>query len=113
MIRPASYTLNIIRRSTFNFALRVYETKGGPLVDLSTVDILAQLWDRTRETKYGDFTVDMTDANVGVIVLRLSSAQTIPLATSGIYDVKVIYPDSSEYFILQGSFLVKEGYSDD
>ena len=113
MIRPANYTLNIIRRSHFDFGVRVRESKDGPAVDLSNLTVLAQMWDRSRTTLYGSFTIDSDLASEGWIILRLTADESISLPNNGAYDVKLIYPDNKEYYILQGTFVVKEGYTDD
>lgn len=113
MIRPINYPISIIRRSTFNVVFRLYESEGGGIIDWSSNTILAQLWDRSRSTKYLDFTVDISKANIGIIVLRLTADQTINLPTTGVYDVKVIFSDGSEYFFIKGNFVSSEGYTDD
>jgi hypothetical protein len=113
MIRPATYPLSIIRRSTFNIVFQLFDVQGGSTLDWSSYTILSQLWDRKRSIKYKDFTVDTSNITQGLIVLRLTADQTLDLPTTGVYDCKVIFPDGSEYFFLKGSFTVSEGYTDD
>lgn len=113
MYRPGAYNLRIIRRSTFRFVLRVFESlERGPL-DLTQLTVLAQLWDRKREEKYLDLAIDDTYEKGGLLTFSITPDQTIPLPTLGVYDVKLIYPNRDEFFILAGTFLLTEGYTDD
>ena len=113
MIRPASHSITIIRRSTFRFAVQVFVEEGGDLLDLSEVTVLAQLWNRARDELYTSLTIDTNLAATGVITLSLTSDQTIPLPRLGVYDIKLVYPNGDEFFILVGSFTVQDGYTDD
>lgn len=113
MIRPANYSISIISRSHFDFTARFYSEVSGVPVDLSGNTILAQLWDRAREIKYGDFLVDTSQIADGLLNFSLTADETTNLPTTGVYDVKVIYPDTKEYYLLEGSFSVKRGYTDD
>lgn len=113
MIRPAVSNISIIRRSTFRFTVEFLVNIGGSPVDLSTNTVLAQLWDRARSQKYSDLTVDTTQAAIGLITFSLTADQTINLPRTGVYDVKVVYPNGDEFFFLTGSFTVQEGYTDD
>ena len=113
MIRPANYSIQVISRSDFDFTVRIFTEQDGDLVDLSANTILAQLWDRAREIKYGDFSIDLSQAATGVLNISLTSQQTTNLPTTGVYDLKIVYPDNKEYYLLQGSFSVSRGYTDD
>lgn len=113
MIRPATYPIQIISRSHFDFTVQIMSQVGGEDVDLSNDTILAQLWDRARLIKYADLTIDTDRAASGLLSFSLTADQTIDLPTVGVYDVKVIYPDSKEYYLLQGPFTVSRGYTDD
>lgn len=113
MIRPVRKDLSIIRRSDFDYAFTVYQSRTGPVVDWSGVDILAQLWDRKRQTLYGTFDISGSDLSIGLIVIKLEADATISLPLAAVYDIKALFPDGKEYFIVTGSFSVSEGYSDD
>lgn len=113
MIRPATNNIVIIRRSTFRFAAEFLVNVGGDPVDLSTNTILAQLWNRARTEKYADLTVNVTQADTGLITFSLTADETINLPIVGVYDVKVIYPNGDEFFFLAGGFTVRDGYTDD
>ena len=113
MIRPANYSIQIISRSDFDFPARFYSEVGGVPVDLSGNTILAQLWNRAREIKYGDFLVDTSRIAEGLLSFSLTADETITLPTTGVYDVKIIYSNGKEYYLLEGSFSVKRGYTDD
>jgi hypothetical protein len=113
MIRPASYSITIIRRSTFRFVAQIYASQGGPAVNLTGNEVLAQLWNRARTEMYASLTVDTLDAAVGLLRFSLTADQTISLPKVGVYDVKVIYPNGDEFFFLTGGFTLQEGYTDD
>lgn len=113
MIRPARKDLNIIRRSDFDYSFTIYETRGGDLVDWSNVTILAQLWDRKRETLYGTFDVSASDLSLGLVIIKLDADATINLPKTAVYDIKALFPNGNEYYIVTGSFTVSEGYTDD
>lgn len=113
MIRPANYPIQLISRSNFDFTARIFDEEGGVPVDLSGNTILAQLWDRARSVKYGDFHVDASRAGSGILNFSLTADETIALPTTGVYDVKIIYPDTKEYYLLAGQFVVSRGYTDD
>lgn len=117
MIRPASSSIQIVSRSDFDFTITVYASADNSdpnnTADLTNTTILSQLWDFARQNKYADFTVDMSRADDGVVGFSLTSVQTADLPTTGAYDVKIIYPDNKEYYLLRGTFSVLRGYTDD
>jgi hypothetical protein len=112
MIRPATLPISIITRSDFDMAIRVYDRLGGELVDLSSYELLAELWDLKRSIKYQTFTIDETRLDEGILVISLTADQTTDLPTTGAYDIK-IFIDGKEYYILKGTFSTSRGYSDD
>jgi hypothetical protein len=111
MLYPVPYSIQIIRRSTFDLILKV-ELEPSVPYDLTGKTLLAQLWDRKREEKYTDFEVTVVNAPLGSFMLKLTSAQTLLLPTLGVYDVKVI-DGADEFYLIKGSFSVQEGYTDD
>jgi hypothetical protein len=113
MIRPTRKDLNIIRRSDFDYSFVVYETFGGDRVNWQDVEVLAQLWDRKREVSYGAFNVNDSDLSLGLVIIKLDADDTINLPKTAVYDIKVLFPDGNEYYIVTGSFTVSEGYTDD
>lgn len=113
MIRPVRKDLNIIRRSDFDYAFTIYDTRGGESVNWADVEILAQLWDRKREINYGSFDVSASDLSVGLVIIKLEADATISLPLTAVYDIKVLFPNGDEYYIVTGSFSVSEGYTDD
>lgn len=113
MIYPPTYSITIIRRSTFRFSVQVFASKGGQEVDLSSNNIIAQLWNRARTQKYAAFNVDTTYISIGLLTLSLTADETINLPKAGVYDVKVISTDGDEYYLLlAGGFSLQEGYTD-
>lgn len=113
MIYPVTHSIQIIRRSTFDVTFQIL-INDQLFYDLTNKTILAQLWDRKREEKYADFTVDVINASLGLFKLVLSSSQTINLPQLGTYDVKAIdNVTNNEYYLVKGSFSTQEGYTDD
>jgi hypothetical protein len=110
--RPSSYNLTIIRRSTFRLPIQLLESKTTAPLDITNKNLISQLWNRTRTEKYLDVTVRLIEADRGLIELIISAEQTVSLPRVGVYDLKTLNEDGSEYFYLAGGFTLKEGYTE-
>lgn len=112
MQRPATYSITIIRRSTFRLPIQLWESSGGAPIDLTNKTLISQLWNRQRTEKYLDLTVNVLEDKLGVIELFIFKEQTINLPRVGVYDLKTINDDGTEFFYLTGGFTLQEGYSE-
>ena len=112
-IRPVRKDLSAIRRSNFDYCCVIYLRRGGDAVDWSGVQIISQIWNRARTIQYAQFDISGCDLSIGLVQLKLTADGTIPLPTVSVYDVKVIFPDGREEYILNGTIIVSEGYTDD
>jgi hypothetical protein len=74
---------------------------------------LAQVWDKCRTTKYGDFFVDTTDEAEGSVVLTLDYLSTELLPNEAYYDVMLVNNATGiRQYYLEGIVRPSEGYTD-
>ena len=110
-ISPASYNIRPQRRADYPLALQFKNSAGG-VIDLTGWTVLAQVWDKARTTKYGDFTVTLTQPEIGKVTLTLPYTITATLPDECRYDVMLINASSGlrEYY-LEGIVRPSEGYT--
>lgn len=107
---PGAYNIRPQRRADFVLQL-VLKDSAGTALDITGWTVLAQVWDKTRTTKYGDFTVTVTDASAGAVTLLLPYTVTETLPSECRYDVMVINGDGQRDYYLEGIVRPSEGYT--
>ncbi|MFZ9656060.1 MAG: hypothetical protein ACO29V_10455 [Limnohabitans sp.] len=111
-MNPGTYNIRPQRRADFQLNL-TFKTSEGVPIDLSDFTVLAQVWDKCRTTKYGDFTVDTADEVDGNVILTLGYAITEVLPDEAYYDVMLIDDSSGlRSYYLEGIVRPSEGYTE-
>lgn len=109
MIRPARYDITIPQRATFRKRMRL--KANGAAVNATGYQLVAQVWDRRRLTKYADLTVVWIDQATGLFELVLQYPGTTAVVKDGCWDLLVIQPDGDRYFWLEGNAYLDQGLS--
>ena len=109
MIRPARRDITIPQRATFRLRLRL-KADGQPLNAIG-YQLVAQVWDRRRLTKYADLTVVWIDQATGLFELVLQYPGTTAVVKDGVWDLLVIEPGGDRYFWLEGNAYLDQGLS--
>lgn len=110
-MNPGTYNIRPQRRSDFQLALTIKDSEGDP-IDLGNYEVLAQVWDKCRTTKYGDFNVDTTNEATGSVVLTLGYEITESLPNEAYYDVMLVNEESGlRQYYLEGIVRPSQGYT--
>lgn len=111
-MNPGSYNIRPQRRADFQLNL-TFKDSAGVVIDLTNYTVLAQVWDKCRTVKYGDFTVDTTDEVDGNVVLTLGYAITEVLPDEAYYDVMLINDGTGlRQYYLEGIVRPSQGYTE-
>ena len=109
-ITPASYNIRPQRRADFPLDV-TFKDGAGAAINLTGWTVLAQVWDKDRTAKIGDFTVTITSAANGQVNLKLPYTVTAVLPVEARYDVMLIAPSGLREFYLEGICRASEGYT--
>lgn len=108
---PARYSICPRRRADYELKLQFKDPEGTP-IDITGWEVLAQIWEKTRNNKLADFTVTVLDQEEGRVQLSLSYEDTEELPDKAFYDVLVIDAGARRQYYLEGDVLVSEGYTE-
>lgn len=109
MILPARRDITIPQRATFRQRMRL-KAAGQPL-NATGYQLVAQVWDRRRTTKYADLTVVWIDQTAGLFELVLQFPATTAVVQDGVWDLLVIEPGGDRYYWLEGNAFLDLGHS--
>lgn len=109
MKTPARRDIKIPQRSTYRQRMRL--KADGVALNATGYQLVAQVWDRRRLTKYADLTVQWVDQATGLFELVLQYPGTTAVVKDGVWDLLVIQPDGDRYFWLEGNAYLDQGYS--
>lgn len=109
MIKPARYDITIPQRATFRQRMRL-KAAGQP-VNATGYELVAQVWDRRRTTKYADLQVQWIDRLQGLFDLLLQYPATTAVVKDGCWDLLVIEPGGDRYYWLEGAAFLDVGHS--
>lgn len=109
-------TLNIRPQRRADYVLRLVLKDGdGVALNLAGYSIYASVWNKDRDTKYGDFVSTIISTATGTVELKMGYAvtATLPLSTSGhaYYDVMLVDPSGNRTYVLEGLVRASEGYT--
>jgi hypothetical protein len=109
-IQPGQHNISVQRRADYDLSLQ-FKDSAGANINLIGWTAYAQVWDRSRSTKYADFAITYTDRATGQINIALTDAQTATFPNEAFYDV--LLEDSSGLlnYYLEGIVYVSEGYT--
>lgn len=109
-ITPATYNIRPQRRADYPLTV-VFKDGNGAAINLSGWTVLAQVWDRNRTSKIGDWTVVVTSAANGEVTLTLPYTVTAVLPDEARYDVMLINAAGLREYYLEGIVRPSEGYT--
>lgn len=107
---PSVYNIRPQRRADFTLKVTLKDPEG-VAIDLTGSQVLAQVWDKKRTVKYGDFTVTLPAPTTGRIEMVLGHAITAVLPDEARYDVMVINTGLLREYYLEGIVRPSEGYT--
>lgn len=109
-ITPAQYNIRPQRRADYVLNVQ-FKDADGVGINLTGWTVLAQVWNKERTTKYGDFTVAVTAAATGQVKLTLPYTVTVSLPEEARYDVMLINASGLREYYLEGIVRPSEGYT--
>lgn len=109
-ITPATYNLRVQKRADHPMAV-TFKDSSGAAMDLTGYTVLAQVWDKCRTSKLGDWTVTVTSAAAGQVTLKLPYTVTAVLPAEAYYDVMLVAPSGLREYYLEGVIRASEGYT--
>ena len=110
-IAPATYNMTIQRRSDHDIQL-IFKDSNNNAINLTGYTVAAQVWEKTRTTKYADFAVVYTNRATGTVNISLTDTQTATFAPKTLnYDVLLTGPNGLKEYYLEGEITMSEGYT--
>jgi hypothetical protein len=109
-VQPGQYNILLQRRADYDLQLQ-FKNSAGVGIDLTGWTVYAQVWDRTRTTKYADFSITYTDRPTGQVKILLTDTQTATLPDEAYYDVLLEDTAGLRNYYLEGTVYVSEGYT--
>jgi hypothetical protein len=109
-IHPGRYDDTIQRRVVYDLTLQ-FQGSDEKYIDLTGWTVAAQIWDKSRTTKYADFAVTYLDRPNGKVKIALTDVQTTALPDTCYYDVLLTDTTGRKEYYLEGTFYVSEGYT--
>jgi len=109
-VKPGVYNIRPQRRADFLMNL-VFKDSTGDALDLTGWQVLAQVWNKDRSTKYADFIVTVLDAEEGTVQLKIPYYTTDDLPDECRYDVMLISSGGIREYYLEGIVRPSEGYT--
>jgi hypothetical protein len=109
-ISPGTYNISLQRRADYSITLQFKDSTNTP-INLTGWTAAAQAWDKSRTTKYADFTVTYTNRATGTISIALTSNQTTIFPDEVYYDVLLTNGSGLKEYYLEGTIYVSEGYT--
>ena len=110
MIRPARYDITIPQRGTFRKTMRL-KADGVPLI-ATGYQLVAQVWNRRRTTKFADGVINWIDQATGLFELVIQYPVTRLITEDGQWDLMVIEPGGDRYYWLEGTAFLDVNYSE-
>lgn len=109
-VSPAPYNIAPQRRADYILSLQ-FKDSTNVAINLTGYIVYAQVWDKSRTTKYADFTVTYVDRAQGRVKIALSDTQTTTLPDECFYDVMLENPSGIREYYLEGNVYVSQGYT--
>lgn len=108
---PANYPICPRRRADYVLSLQFKDSEGDP-INLTSWQVHAQLWEKTRNSKIADFDVNVINAATGRVDLKLDYDITEDLPDAAYYDVMLINASALREYYLEGDVNVVQGYTE-
>ena len=88
-----------------------FKDAAGVGIDLTGWTAYAQVWNRSRTTKYADFAVTYIARPTGQIKIALTDTQTATFPDEAHYDVLLEDSSGLRNYYIEGTVYVSEGYT--
>lgn len=109
-MKPGVYNIRPQRRADYVMNV-VFKDSDGVVLNLTGWQVLAQVWNKERTTKYADFIVTVTDAANGAVSLKIPYYTTDDLPDECRYDVMLINGSGLREYYLEGIVRPSPGYT--
>ena len=110
-IAPGTYNMTVQRRSDHSVPI-VLKDNSGTAINLTGYTVAAQVYDKSRSTKYADWTVAYTNRSGGIVDISLSDTDTATFTPEILfYDVLLTEPSGNKNYYLEGKLFISEGYT--
>lgn len=110
MIQPGVYNIKLQRRADYSVLL-TFKDSTNAAINLTGWQVVAQVWNQARTTKYADFTTEYVNRATGQVRLKLGHSSTTTLPNQAVYDVLLINALGERSYYLEGSIDVSESYT--
>tara|TARA_R100000231_G_scaffold73384_3_gene57550 strand:+ start:9653 stop:10000 length:348 start_codon:yes stop_codon:yes gene_type:complete len=110
-IQAGEYNFKVTRRSDHTEVIELTDGNDQP-INLTGFTVAAQVWEKTRTTKFADFAVQFINQSQGSFKLKLTKAQTSTFTPNELnYDVVLRNPSNEDEYYIRGIIYVIQGYS--
>ncbi len=109
-IQPAKFNIGLQRRSSWSYLVELVDEADNP-IDLTGASVYSQIWDKGRNTKYADFSIEYIDRSLGKFYWVLAAADSASLPCECFYDMLLVDSLSTPYYLVEGLAFVSEGYT--
>jgi hypothetical protein len=109
-ITPATYNIRPQKNADFDLTVR-FKDGTGTALNLTGWDMIAQVWDKDRTVKHGDFSVTVTNPSIGEARLLLPYTVTAVLPVEARYDVMLINPGGLREYYMEGIVRPSMGFT--
>lgn len=109
-VYPGTFNIRLQRRADYSLSLQFKDSTETP-INLTGWTVYAQAWNKTRTTKYADFTITYVDRPLGQVSIALTDTQTASFPDECYYDVLLENPSNIREYYLEGTVYVSEGYT--
>ena len=109
-VQPGTYNITLQRRADYSVLLQ-FKDSSDAVIDLTGYTAYAQAWDKSRTTKYADFSVAYTNRTNGQITISLTDTQTATFIDELYYDVLLEDGSGNREYYLEGVIFVSQGYT--
>ena len=107
---PAVFDFEVNRRSTVPLEI-TFKTDGVP-VNITGYTFAGSVFNKERTQNFGNFSVTYVNRSQGKLLFKLTPAQTEGFSLNELeYDIKYKQPNNDEFYLLEGTIFVREGYT--
>ena len=107
---PAVFDFEVNRRSTVPLEIQ-FKTDGNP-VNITGYTFAGSVFDKERKTNFANFSVEYVNRSIGKLKFKLTPTQTEGFTLNELeYDIKYKQPNNDEFYLLEGTIFVSEGYT--
>jgi hypothetical protein len=109
-ITPATYNIRPQKNADYDLTVR-FKDGTGATINLTGWDVIAQVWNKERTVKHGDFSITFTAPLLGEVRLLLPYSVTAVLPVEARYDVMLINPSGLREYYMEGIVRSSMGFT--